>query len=68
MRDPVGLVGVAAYLAMKPGISDNDRVLLLDGKREIEAAVDWMVEISGKPGRRRGELTHGEGDAYRCRP
>ena len=33
----------------------------------IEAVVDRVVEINRQPGRRRGELTNGEEDAYRCR-
>jgi len=58
---------VTTHLLMESGISGDDRVLLLNGEREIGAVVVRMVEINGQPGRRRGELTHGEGDAYRCR-
>ena len=52
---------------METGIRGDDPVLLLDGEREIEAVVDWVVEIYRKPCRRCRELTRGEGDSDRCR-
>ena len=59
--DPIRQVWVAAHLRMEPRIGGDDRILLLNRKRKIEAVVDRMVEINRQPGGRRGELTHGEG-------
>ena len=52
---------------METAIRGDDPVLLLDGEGEIEAVVDWVVEINRKPCRRCREFTRGKGDSDRCR-
>ena len=65
MHDPVRQVRVAAHLLMEPRIGRDDRILLLNRQRKIEAVVDRMVEINRQPGGRRNELTHGGGNHNR---
>ncbi len=54
------------HLVMEPPIGRDDRILLLNRKREIEAVVDRMVEINRQSGGGSGELTHREGYRKRC--